>query len=128
MRHLFLALSLVFLPVVSAQAGAEPPANGAKLSDYEARELAGKWSEDGGRYTQIKVKGDSVSVTRIVDGDGEKFKLKSQGIRNGHFMFTYLVPSTGYTVTYEVTAIDGRVATYAWSNDHDASGVDEMRK
>ncbi len=130
MRHLLLALSLAFLPVVAAEAkDSKPPAaNGDKVRDYEVADLAGKWFEDGGRLTQIKVSKGKISVTKIVDGDGEKFVLRQQGIRNGHFMFTYFVPSTEYVVTYEVTSIAGDTAQVAWTNDHDASGTDEMTK
>lgn len=130
MRHLFLALTLAFLPLVAAEAKdpTPPPANGEKVRDYDAAQLSGKWVESGGRVTQIKVKKHKISVTKIVDGDGEKFILRTQGIRNGHFMFTYFVPSTEYLVTYEVTSIAGRTAEVAWSNDHDASGTDEMTK
>lgn len=130
MRHLLLALSLALLPVVAAEAKdpAPPAANGEKVHDYDASQLAGKWHESGGRLTQIKVKKDKISVTKIIDGDGEKFILRTQGIRNGHFMFTYYVPSTDYLVTYEVTSIKGNTAQVAWTNDHDASGTDEMTK
>lgn len=130
MRSLFLALSLVLLPLASAHAKdpAPPPANGDKVRDYKVADLAGKWREDGGRLTQIKVKQGKVSVSKIIDGDGEKFVLRQQGIRNGHFMFTYFVPSTEYVVTYEITSIQGNTAQVAWTNDHDASGTDEMRK
>jgi hypothetical protein len=130
MRHLLLALSLAFLPVVAAEAkDPKPPAaNGEKVRDYPVADLAGKWVEDGGRLTQIKVSKGKISVTKIVDGDGEKFVLRQQGIRNGHFMFTYFVPSTEYVVTYEVTSIAGDTAQVAWTNDHDASGTDEMTK
>ena len=105
-----------------------PAANGEKLRDYAVSDLAGKWFEDGGRLTQIKVSKGNISVTKIVDGDGEKFVLRQQGVRNGHFMFTYFVPSTEYVVTYEVTAIQGDTAQVSWTNDHDAAGTDEMRK
>ena len=130
MRHLLLALSLAFLPVVAAEAKdpKPPPANGEKVRDYAVEDLAGKWFEEGGQLTQIKVSKGKISVTKLVDQDGEKFVLRQQGIRNGHFMFVYYVPSTEYLVTYEFTSIDGNTAQVAWSNDHDASGVDPLTK
>ena len=81
--------------------------------------LAGPWLDSStNALTTISPKG---VVTSIVDGDGEKFEIRSSVREGDAVTWVYYVPSTGYTVTIEARPLGDGVAI-TWFNDKGGSG------
>lgn len=91
-----------------------------------AGQLAGTWHDEGGTELTFVRDGSTLRVARIIDSDGEAFPVRGAEQRSEGFWFSYNVPSTGYVVDILVTGVDGDVAHTLWSNDHDASGTEDM--
>ena len=115
----YIAFSALLLAGCPKQAPSAAP--GSIASDLE-----GSWLDEGGTRLRFTRTGQGLHVSSIVDSDGESFSLLGEEIRGGAFWFSYHVPSTGYNVEINVLSVEGDVAHTTWSNDHDASGTEDM--
>lgn len=120
---ILLAVSLTPLAVASKTKLGSDKGSRAVRTTLEARDLEGVW-EDGDTRTRhtLAVENGSVAVTRIVDGDGEVFRLRK--IRwDGHALrWSYYVPSTSYVVDLATDSLLGDTLWCSWSNQAGASG------
>ena len=92
-----------------------------------AKDMVGLWEDNSGaRYTMEKVQG-RLTVTAVIDSDGEVFPVQEQGWEEGNFYWVYLVPSTGYVVRHLVRAASPNRFEAEWSNQYD-SGNDSFYK
>jgi hypothetical protein len=81
--------------------------------------LVGVWEDSGGcSYTVEKI-GRALEVSLIVDTDGEVFPVTDASVVDGSFVFTYLVPSTGYVVTHRIREVGATELVAEWENQHD---------
>ncbi len=91
--------------------------------------LAGKWQDPDTLtiHTISWLSGKYVVVSSI-DNDNEVYVLKDQTWQDGTLTWTYYVPSTGYSVTFETVSLNGDSLATNWSNDHGDSGTQDLQR
>lgn len=102
------------------------PGAGARRSVAAA--LEGDWVDDtGARYRVVRLHPDEPVVTYVVDPGGEPLDVVRQGWVDGHFTFTYRVPTTGFEVTLTVVEARDDGVQVHWQNDRGQVGTDALR-
>ena len=88
----------------------------------------GVWedTETHARHT-IQEKGGVLTVSSIVDDDGEVYEIKSVRWEDGVLRWTYRVPSTGYVVNFTTQNVQGNTLWCTWSSPR-GSGTQEFRR
>lgn len=81
--------------------------------------LVGVWEDSGGCTYTIEKSGRKLEVSLIVDTDGEVFPVTDASVVDGAFVFTYLVPSTGYVVTHRIREVQATELVADWENQND---------
>lgn len=77
----------------------------ANNESYEI-DIDGVWEatsgSDAGERITIRRRGNNYVVVSYIDSDGEVFKILSSSYSGGVLKWSYLVPSTGYELSFEV--------------------------
>jgi hypothetical protein len=85
------------------------------IARRQAVPLAGVWRDPSTfSETTIVAKGSDFEVASVVDDDGEAYEIIEQSWDGSTISWTYYVPSTGYTVTMESTAIHQDTIECKW--------------
>lgn len=121
-------------PVV-AIATPPPPPEAAPAQEPAKAELpghlagiAGVWQdmETLDRHT-IRERGGKLTVTSVVDSDGNALELRGVEWKDGVLEWSYHVESTGYTVRMTTERVEGDTLWCKWAN-HEASGDQELHR
>jgi len=118
LARLVLTLLAVSLLPACASSGPSGP-------DLDAR-LLGVWADEGGARVTISP-GDGGYAVGVVDSDGEVFDVVSVTWDGATLVWVYDVPSTGYRVRHETTAITQGRLDVRWENEFD-SGTDTLTR
>jgi hypothetical protein len=100
-----------------------PSALAADLVPY-----VGTWRDlETNALTQVVNRNGQLGVETIIDQDGELFKITKEAMVDGHFMWSYHVPSTGFDVTIQTIAVHGDTLKTTWKNAQ-ASGEQDFER
>lgn len=76
------------------------------IARRQTNPLAGVWLDPStASQTTIVEKDSGFEVASVIDNDGEVYEITDQSWDGTTISWTYYVPSTGYTVTMESTAV-----------------------
>ncbi|MCD4828162.1 MAG: hypothetical protein K8R90_01865 [Candidatus Cloacimonetes bacterium] len=89
----------------------------------------GRWWEAGDDtiYTLRLENNELRVVEAFCRQDSEDYPVRSSGWRNDTFTWTIDVPSTGYSVTYEVSSVTHNSMSVRWTNGF-TSGEDILQR
>ena len=111
----------------------ETPASRPSVITPAARQLVGIWEDpetmDRTRFTIVLDAGEPVVISAIgSDGDREEMELQQSDWDGSNLTWTYLVPSTGYVVTFTTMSAEPEVLHTSWHNSANASGHTDLQR
>jgi hypothetical protein len=118
--------SVPAVPTLAPQATAAVPANN---SSEPIPGLAGKWQDpDTTTVHTIAWQGGKYVVVSANNPDNGSYQVTSQDWSGGVLTWTYYVPSSGYSVSFETVSVSGDSLYTNWSNDQGASGIETLQR
>ena len=102
----------------------QPVVAGTPTSSFQA--WVGVWQDretHSPTNVTVQVVGGKPTVVSATDTSPEEFLVKASGWEGSRLSWTYYVPSTSYTVTFNDCRLAGQNSmACSWENDHGASG------
>jgi hypothetical protein len=125
--HLGVSVILVATSIVVGCA--TPIKETERIGKIDVRQsLEGIW-EDTETHTRhtIQWKGETLTVSSIVNDDGEVYEVTIDRWEGGVLTWTYRVPSTGSVVNFTTQNVQGNTLWCTWSGPG-GSGTQEFRR
>ncbi len=88
--------------------------------------LSGKWQDPETFDIMTIAWQDGKYVVTSVDYNGTQYSITSQSWDGSSLTWSYYIPETGVTLSYETTSLSGDSLYTNWWNDADNSGTETL--
>ncbi len=97
--------------------------------DDAAPELAGAWRASTNTRFILEVAGGHASIVDAIDDNvGEHYPILRSRFSGGVLTWSFRIPSTGATMTYESAGLDGDSLRTHWQSDNGTGGDDALQR